>query len=527
MRYLRQTAGVVVALSAVLLLAMAGVGAAAAEPGDSAGEVDVSLDPANQTVSPGEEAAYDIVVEGATDGIGAYTTTVELGNTGAATITGFEHAHDPMFDNTETYDDRVEVSTAMGDNLIAGADEVTLGTVTVTGDADGETDLIFQNGTDGVTLVNDTDISYDTASVAGGTLAVDVPAVDVSLSPADQTVDVDGQTSYDVVVEGATEGISAYSMTAALGDSSVATVEGFEHTHDPMFDNTKLTADGVNISAAVGAEAIPAGETTVLGTLTVSGESAGVTDLGFDAGTVEVALDDENVSSYATGAVTDGSLEVTDPGQSATLELEPLGPVAVGEFELGVVVDGSENGIEAYDIGITSNSSAVTFTDYELTAEGDSGPLDNSGISAGGTEFSLAAALLSSAHEPAEQTQIATVTVSVAESGAFTLGFGDAAVLNANGDAYALTTADPTLSAESIPPIDGEEPPNDLTGDGLHEDIDGDGQVSIFDVQALFKNIDSTSVQANAPAFDFDGNGGEDVSIFDVQGLFDIVAGGD
>ena len=70
------------------------------------------------------------------------------------------------------------------------------------------------------------------------------------------------------------------------------------------------------------------------------------------------------------------------------------------------------------------------------------------------------------------------------------------------------------------PPIGGGGPPQDLNGDGLHEDVRGDDEFTILDVQALFDNLDSDAVQNNAAAFDFSGLDPDEVTIFDVQALF-------
>lgn len=60
----------------------------------------------------------------------------------------------------------------------------------------------------------------------------------------------------------------------------------------------------------------------------------------------------------------------------------------------------------------------------------------------------------------------------------------------------------------------------DTTGDGLLNDVDGDGEFDIFDVQLLFDNLDNPVVQENALAFNFAGTDEGNVSIADVQGLF-------
>lgn len=56
----------------------------------------------------------------------------------------------------------------------------------------------------------------------------------------------------------------------------------------------------------------------------------------------------------------------------------------------------------------------------------------------------------------------------------------------------------------------------DLDGDGLYEDINGDSTVNVLDVQALFANQGSAS--DNTTAFDFNGDG--TVNVLDVQALF-------
>lgn len=63
-------------------------------------------------------------------------------------------------------------------------------------------------------------------------------------------------------------------------------------------------------------------------------------------------------------------------------------------------------------------------------------------------------------------------------------------------------------------------PATDTTGNSLLNDINGDGEFDIFDVQVLFNNLDSETVQANSEQFNFSGQNPDEVSIFDVQALF-------
>lgn len=72
------------------------------------------------------------------------------------------------------------------------------------------------------------------------------------------------------------------------------------------------------------------------------------------------------------------------------------------------------------------------------------------------------------------------------------------------------------LGPDALP---GNDPPTDVDGDGAYEDVDGNKDFDIFDVQTLFNGLESEPVQSSPDSFDF--NSDDDVDIFDVQGLFD------
>jgi hypothetical protein len=70
------------------------------------------------------------------------------------------------------------------------------------------------------------------------------------------------------------------------------------------------------------------------------------------------------------------------------------------------------------------------------------------------------------------------------------------------------------------PPAVTGNRPRDLDCDGRYEDIDGDGELSIMDVQTLFDNRNDQQLEANAEQFNFSDGASDRVSIFDVQALF-------
>jgi len=65
-----------------------------------------------------------------------------------------------------------------------------------------------------------------------------------------------------------------------------------------------------------------------------------------------------------------------------------------------------------------------------------------------------------------------------------------------------------------------DNPPQDLDGDGLYEDLNGDGALSIADIQLLFQNRNTGAVQDTPEAFNFSETDPQTVSLDDVQALY-------
>lgn len=77
--------------------------------------------------------------------------------------------------------------------------------------------------------------------------------------------------------------------------------------------------------------------------------------------------------------------------------------------------------------------------------------------------------------------------------------------------------AAPKKCVEKNPPKFANDKAQDLNNDCLYEDVDGDGQPSILDTQALFENMHSKKLQNHPQAYDFsDVSPAGKVTIFDV-----------
>ncbi len=92
-------------------------------------------------------------------------------------------------------------------------------------------------------------------------------------------------------------------------------------------------------------------------------------------------------------------------------------------------------------------------------------------------------------------------------------GFYTHGVVTNRSSQFAPITVSPDLNGNGAPA-------RDTTGDGNLNDVDGDGDTDIVDVQALFDSLDRGDVQSNPGLFDFAGLADDRVSVFDVQALF-------
>jgi len=94
---------------------------------------------------------------------------------------------------------------------------------------------------------------------------------------------------------------------------------------------------------------------------------------------------------------------------------------------------------------------------------------------------------------------------------------------NADSDVQLGTDEIEVGDSPSAPDVNGDgNPAQDLDGDGLFEDVDGNGEFTVGDVQVFFDNRDADAVQDNAELFNFDGDEPASIGVSDVQVLFQM-----
>jgi hypothetical protein len=191
------------------------------------------------------------------------------------------------------------------------------------------------------------------------------------------------------------------------------------------------------------------------------------------------------------------------PNESATVEL---------------VVEGNATGLDSANVALlNSNTTAATVEDFDVAVDGTS---SGSAVSFGGGGLLRVDGLDLTGTGDGES-RLATVTIRGRTAGTAVIRIYRAELAAASGANYVLNgTRGTTVRVDER---DGESEsaldPRNTDADPQLEDVDGDGEFTISDVQAFLEAFDDQVVQSNPAAFNFDGSADGEVTIFDVQAL--------
>jgi hypothetical protein len=152
-------AATLVVAALVVLVATAGVVTAA-------GSTTVSITSQTDTVDVSETTTFEVVLESADGGVGAYSLDVALSDPSVATITGVEFGGSPNLTESNVEAGSANVGAARADTADTGP--VTVLTVTVRGKQAGSTDLSVTVNA----LGDEQGIDYDVTGTSGASLTV-------------------------------------------------------------------------------------------------------------------------------------------------------------------------------------------------------------------------------------------------------------------------------------------------------------------------------------------------------------------
>ncbi|OYR51709.1 hypothetical protein DJ74_03285 [Halorubrum sp. Ea8] len=333
-----------------------------------------------------------------------------------------------------------------------------------------------------------------------GATAQTTQTVSVSEAPDPANFQVSNLNAPDSATQGDNITVSA-DVTNDGDEEATKTVQFRLDVDDDGFDND----DDVVLSQEV--ELDPEQSTTV--------EFTDIDTSGLDAGdyTHGVVTDDD--SATATISINE---EPTASETSVSLSPESSEVVVDRNETYDVVVDNADGGVGAYELTVSlDNSSVASVTDVELGG-GPDAKTQNVTFADDGSSVTVSAALVNTSDTGS--VTIASVTVEGVAEGSSDLSVDVQALGNENGDSYTVTDENgASISVVEIPPVgDFQNSPTDPDDDGLYEDVNGDGQFDIVDVQALFANLDDETIENYPDAFDFNGDG--TVDVVDVQKLF-------
>jgi len=459
---------------------------------DSAGDYDVTL-----TVTDDD---------GATDEV---TQTVSISEVSDPANFQVSNLNAP---DTATKGDAIDVSAAIENT----GEQTAIQPVEFRVDVDG----------DGFDDDDDVVLSQDVQLDPGQSTTVEFTDIDISGLPADTythgVVTENDSATAEITINAPTPANFQVSNlnapdTATKGDA-IDVSAAIENTgNEEATQTVEFRLDGDGDGTLDGDEALVSQNVTLEGGETQTVTFEDIDTSGLLAGDYDHGVFSENDSETATITI-DESDAITS---ETSVSLSPQSTeVVVGDTATyDVVVDNTDGGVGAYELTVSLNdASTASITDVTLA---DTPGLSDVSYAEDNSSVTIRAALLNTTDTGS--VSIASITVEGTAEGSSNLSVNAQALGNEDGESYTVTGENgASISVIELLPVNGfPESPTDPDDDGLYEDVNGDGEFNIVDVQALFANLDDETVQNNPDKFDFNQDG--EVDVVDVQKLYNEV----
>ncbi|AAM07631.1 PKD domain-containing protein [Methanosarcina acetivorans] len=216
-------------------------------------------------------------------------------------------------------------------------------------------------------------------------------------------------------------------------------------------------------------------------------------------------------------------IEVSEAsGSTVTLYFDPeSASVAENEStEINLVASNFPAGLSGYNLTVALDDPDVAeivdieYPTWALITENSSLPATSIYMKTVDLEDAI--------QEGAADVVLATLTVSGKEKGSANLSIGVKRLEEDSGDSIEPALLAGTIEVTLLSPLpDQEYAPKDLNGDGLYEDLTGNGEFSFVDIVAYFHNMDWIEENMPVEYFDFNGNGRIDFD--DVVDMFAMI----
>jgi PKD repeat protein len=480
----RLVAGVLVGLLAGALLGTGAVAGATATA--------VSLDPATTTVDAGDAATFDVVVESVDGGVGAYTATVALDDGSVAEITDIELQGSPGLSDVSIADDGSSATINAALMNTADGGSVTVATVTVQGTAPGQTPVAI----DVSALGDEAGESYEVTGIQDATLSVSAPPaeqpeVTVTQTPGSETVEPGDTVAFEATVDAAGLNGPGLDVDLPAGWSVTSQSAAGPASYKPA-ENQWIW--------------LSSGEYTVSYTVAVPDDaSSGSYAVAAEGSGIDPATDDRLTDATESTVVVESPTPPAD-GDDVTVSVGSATAQAGDTASVPVTLSVAPEGLSGYTLTVTTEDGDVATVDgasYPDALGLTSSPI----VSDGGGSVTLKAADIGGAVDPgATDVTLATVTLDAGDYGETALTTDIARLDDDDGSAIDASTVAGSLAVQ--PPSVGDNPaPTDPDGDGLYEDLNGNGEFEFDDVVTLFEHLEDPSVTDHAELYDFNDNG--------------------
>lgn len=332
-------------------------------------------------------------------------------------------------------------------------------------------------------------------SVAGAT------NTSITLSPDQETVSVGDTVAVDVIVDDVDNGVNSYSFTTEVSDSDIAEITNVT-LQGTSADDALTSVDFSENRSSVSVSAGVANHTDgVIATVMLQTTGTGTTELRGDS----ITVGDSDANSYSIDSV--NSATVTVQGQTTDLTIQPATrTIADGSTAtVDIVAPGADSGVGSYEFNASvANASTATIEDVTLVGTNESNSLTDVTFSEDGSTVSVAVG-----SGAGDDGRIATLQLGGQQRGSTELFVTDAAIGDTDSNSYVVSSMPNSTIQVQAPPepvVEGSEP-TDIDQDGTYEDVNGDGEFNIVDVNAVFQNRNKEELRRSEAFYDYNGDG--------------------
>ncbi len=237
------------------------------------------------------------------------------------------------------------------------------------------------------------------------------------------------------------------------------------------------------------------------------------------AGNYNVTL---TVTDNASAKSSTSKVVAVPPSNISTVSFKPPVINITSNFTntMNVTLDTAPNGLSGYNITIslsnanTAEITSVKFLDWATLHSNSSLPDDSLWIKAADLDDQIKSGAMN--------ITLATLTIRGDKPGTSNICTAVKKMNDDNGNSINPNTIPGTIVVTSVTPLpDHINPPTDPDGDGLYEDINGNGMIDFDDIVQFFKYMEW--IENNEPIHCFDFNKNDHIDFDDIVKLFEEI----